>query len=298
MGSDTKRAYGATGRDDLLFFDPEDLIIVTDKDHPLYDERVDLPVDERLVTSIMMMGVIEPVVIRKNGEDDKGRPQVEVVDGRQRVRAARVANHRLRDQGAELVRVPGVRRRGDTGSLMGVMFAANEIRRNDTPIVRAKKMQRYLDNGRTIEEAAATFGVSTATVKNHLVLIDLHPTVQAAIEKGRIGVTHGKSLAAFPQEEQEKALEELLKKPENGEGLVPLTERVEQVVGGRGKLRKRVMKSRKELKHARTSLEASRSADAELATAMIDWFLGDAAALNKFRAIKARLENLAEETEE
>ena len=101
MGSDSKKLYGAEGRGELLLFDPNTLTIVSDKKHPLYDERATMPVDERLVESIMKSGVLEPVIVRRNGEDEKGRPIVEVVDGRQRVRAAIIANHRIGEQGGE-----------------------------------------------------------------------------------------------------------------------------------------------------------------------------------------------------
>ena len=63
--------------------DPNDLRLIEDKDHPRYDPRVELDLDQGLVESINVHGVIEPVVAFKDG------PHVEVLDGRQRVRAAR-----------------------------------------------------------------------------------------------------------------------------------------------------------------------------------------------------------------
>jgi ParB family chromosome partitioning protein len=78
--------------------DPDNLIIIgldTDDgpEHPLYDERVKLPLDESTVLNIMAIGVKEPVLVRKTD----GNP--EVVDGRRRTMHAREANRRLRELG-------------------------------------------------------------------------------------------------------------------------------------------------------------------------------------------------------
>ena len=40
-------------RSDCLWFDPEDLVLVTDKESPFYDPRVELPVDDGLVQNIL-----------------------------------------------------------------------------------------------------------------------------------------------------------------------------------------------------------------------------------------------------
>src|ERR1700743_1127639 len=90
MAKSSKDTYGATGSTNLLLFDPKDLTIVTDERSPLYDERVDLPVDEALVDSIVDQGVLEAILVRKNPETGK----TEVVNGRQRGRATVEANKR------------------------------------------------------------------------------------------------------------------------------------------------------------------------------------------------------------
>jgi len=316
MGSDSKKAYNALGRDELLLFDPESLVIVTDPLHPLFDERALLQPEERLILSIMEVGVIEPIVVRKNGEREKGVPNIEVVDGRQRVKAARIANHRILEQGGTPVRVPGVRRLGDNVSLNGVMITTNEIRRSDPPFVKARKLSRYLALGRTMEEAAVTFGATVWTLKGYLALLDCHPDVLRALEKGRIGVTHAKMLSAMPQDEQPQKLVEILSKPSGDRASAPgvetdegegggegegdgesLNEKIERALNGRGKVRQRTQKTRKEAQGFRKRLESSRSQDAPLAMAMIDWFLGDGSALSKFRALKSCSEGEGEDGE-
>ena len=88
MAKNSKDAYGAEGTTSLLSFDPDKLVLVEDKNSPLYDPRIDLPIDEPMVASILALGVQEPVLVWKDPEDG----QVKVVAGRQRVKNAREAS--------------------------------------------------------------------------------------------------------------------------------------------------------------------------------------------------------------
>ena len=197
-------------RGTLFLVPPEDITIIgldteDGPEHPLFDERVLLPVDEALARNIQIHGVIEPVVIRKNGDD-----VIEVIDGRQRVRSARLANKRLEAEGKEPVLVPVVRRVGVDAQHYGVMISANELRRDDTPLARARKAGRYLAMGRTEEDAAEQFGVDVATVRGWLRLLDLAPEVQEAVEAGKLSALAAKQVAGLTREEQVEMLPTLL----------------------------------------------------------------------------------------
>jgi ParB family transcriptional regulator, chromosome partitioning protein len=210
MGSDAIRHYGAKGRQDVLMFDPDDLILVTDKSHPLYDERVHDPVDENMVKNVMVHGIIEPVIVRRNGEKNDV-PQVEIVAGRQRVKWARAANKLLAKEGKQLIRVPATTRRGDGGDLMGVMITENEGRHGDGPLVRAAKLQRFINMGRTEEDAALMFCKSVAAVRDLLALLDCDATVQKAVEQGTIGATlAARQLSRLPRDEQKAELQRMI----------------------------------------------------------------------------------------
>lgn len=206
-----KKTFNAS-RLNAFAFNPDDLVIIgLDTDdgwgHPLYDERIGLPVDEPMVLNIMVHGVLEPVLVRKNGE------LAEVVDGRQRVRAAREANRRLAAEGKELVLVPAMPRRGDDARMFGVMVSANELRRDDGPLQKATKCARYMDMGRSEEDASIQFGVSVSTIRAWLRLLDCSSGVIEAVEAGRLTATAAGKLAKLPREEQEKALGELTDSP-------------------------------------------------------------------------------------
>lgn len=170
-------------RTDLFRLDPERLVLITDPSHPLYDSRVDLPVDESLVLNVMYHGVIEPVIICKDGTD------LLVVAGRQRVKAAREANKRFLAEGKLAMLVPCLPRKGDDASLFGVMVSENEHRREDTPLSKAEKLQRFLAMGRTEAEAVNIFRVTRQTIANWKALLDLAPEVKQAVENGVIGAT-------------------------------------------------------------------------------------------------------------
>lgn len=202
-----KTALPGASRLNAYSMEPEALTIVgldsrDGPDHPLWDERIELPVDEGLVRNIRAYGVLKAVLVRKNG------PLVEVVDGRQRVRAAREANKRLVDEGYEPIKVPCFVRRDKDHRAMGVMISTNENRIDDSPIVRAQKAQRSLDMGNSEEEVCIQFGITKQGLKNLLTVLDLDEKVQNLIEKKKLTYSAAITLTDLTREEQvEKAKE-------------------------------------------------------------------------------------------
>lgn len=201
-------------RTNLFLVPPEDLVIVDDVASALHDDRAGKPVSESLVLNIMAHGVLEPILVRKNGDTGK----IEVIAGRQRVKACLEANKRLKKQGAELLEVPCVVKRGDAHQLMAFMVSENEGREDDSPIGRAKKLARYLDLGRTIEQAAVVFCVSPATAKNLLGLLDAPKEVQKALGKGEITASDAYKLSKLEPSEAKYRLKQLDKQAPKPEG--------------------------------------------------------------------------------
>ncbi len=211
MAKEEKRLRQALDGTRLNAFgmDPNDLIVIgydTDDgpEHPLFDERAKLPLSEEMINSLMLQGVLEVVLVRKNGD------KAEVVAGRQRVKNAREANKRLKKQGAELIHVPCMVRKGDDGMVMGVSISENEIREDDPLTVKASKLARYLGLGKSEQEAATVFGVSLQTIKNWGRLGDLDNSVIKAIEAGKIKPSAAWNLSDLSREDQKVELEKLL----------------------------------------------------------------------------------------
>lgn len=155
-------------RKNIHMLPPEEIDIVTDKKDPLFDERaLDEPA-EAMILSVMAKGVLEPILVCKRGE------VATVIDGRQRVMAAREANKRLTKQGdAYLIAVPCFLRRGDDAAeLTAIMIHANEQRKPDAAKIKARKAKRLVDRGATHEEAGIAFGVTDQTIKRWLGLLE------------------------------------------------------------------------------------------------------------------------------
>jgi ParB family chromosome partitioning protein len=215
MGANSKTTYGADGSTSLLSFYPEKLTIVTDPEHPLYDERVKLPLDEPMVLNIMAFGVLQPIIVTRNA--DTG--EILVIDGRQRVRHTLEANRRLAEQGRELLLVPAATRKGDNDvTLMGMTVATNELRRGDNAMTRAHKMQRMKNRGLDEDAIAVAFGCIRKTVENTLALLEVSTPVQRAVESQLIGISDVKYFSRLKPAQQLSTLERLVKNVVGKEG--------------------------------------------------------------------------------
>lgn len=188
-------------RSDAFALEPEMFTLVTDPEHPLYDPRVHDEPEESLVRNVMVYGVIEPVIIRKNGE------KVEVVAGRGRVKAALEANRRLTAEGKQPIRVPAILKRGQDADMFGVLISENECRREDNPLIKSEKAQRLINMGKSVEEVAVAFGVKRQSVEAWLALGDVAKPVLDAVEQGEISATAAAKLSTLDREEQVKTFE-------------------------------------------------------------------------------------------
>jgi ParB family chromosome partitioning protein len=210
-----KQALPYPRKGNLFSIPPEDVTVIgldtTDgPEHPLYDDRIHLPIDMNLVKNIMVKGVIQPVQAVKDGD------RILIVEGRQRVRAARKANQILRKEGKEPVALKVEPVKGENPDLFGIMVSANEHRKDDTPMAKARKLARFLAMGKTEQEAAVLFGVTVRSIKDWQLLLDLDPKVQQAVDGGQIAATACKELAKLPRKEQKAALSQLLETAEPG----------------------------------------------------------------------------------
>ncbi|WP_186058899.1 ParB/RepB/Spo0J family partition protein [Burkholderia gladioli] len=210
MAKNSVEAYGAEGKTNLLYFDPEKLVLVTDKSSPLYDDRVHLPVDEAMAHSIDYQGVQQAISISKNPETGK----TEVVLGRQRVKAARLANVWRAKRGAPLRQIPAIVFAGKRESAIEEIVSENEHRRADTPMGRADKMRQTLALGRSENHIAMVFNCSVATVRATLALLDCCADVQKAVDGGKVPLTHANKLARMKPDEQRTKVRELVKAAE------------------------------------------------------------------------------------
>jgi len=204
-----KRTAIDAKRGTVFLTDPDTLTVVgLDDDagpsHPLYDERVKEPLSEETIQDFCIRGVLEPVLVRKNGDI------IEVAAGRRRVLHAREANKRLEAAGKELIRVPALLKTGTDADMMGISIAENAHRKGDGIRICAQKLSRYLATGRTEAEAAIAFNVTQQTIKNWLAFNDLDVKAQRAIDAGTIPASAARDLARLTRDDQREALDALI----------------------------------------------------------------------------------------
>ena len=143
---------------------------------------------EELAASIRANGVIQPVVVRRDGDAYR------IIAGERRWRAARRAG---------LARVPVVIKdlEGDGSSQKVLEMALVEnIQREDlNAIDQAKAYRRLADQfGLTQDAIAGSVGKDRATVANTLRLLKLPAEVQADVASGAITMGHARALLALP----------------------------------------------------------------------------------------------------
>lgn len=173
-----------------------------DPTHPLHDPRIYIDLLEPFVRNIDAHGVTVPIVIVKL--DDLAM----VVDGRQRVRAARVVNRRREARGEPLIKVPCVIKRvRDRVALLGSMIGLNECRMEDDFATKLDKLRRVMDVGVTDpEELGTMFGVSGAVIESWLRFDDLAVArVQEAVAQGKLALRAGIEIARLREPAQQEA---------------------------------------------------------------------------------------------
>jgi ParB family chromosome partitioning protein len=194
---------------EIEYVNPNDLTIIgldTDDrhEHPLFDERVFLSVDENLVKNIIVYGIQQPVLVRKEAG------KTFVVDGRQRVRAARKAAGVADAAGEYSIKVPTRDVKADDNRVQGIMISTNELRRDDDVLAKAVKAQRLYDMVGDLDEVAIAFGRSKTTIKNWLLLVEADTRVHAAVKSGKVSVTAAVEVARLKRDEQKDVLESLI----------------------------------------------------------------------------------------
>ncbi len=179
----------------------------TDKAHPLYDERLKtLKLTPEWILNIKSRGVKEfPSVVMIDGTPF-------VLNGRQRVRGARVANMQLLEEKATPLQITcNVVAKLDDMDMLRDMIALN-VHQDDAVHIKIAKCQRLIARGASVEEAAMLFATRPATIKAWLQYDETAiPEVKKAVASGKIPQTTGAEIARLPKEKQPTALAGVLK---------------------------------------------------------------------------------------
>lgn len=136
---------------------------------------------EALSDSIAQLGVLQPVVVRR---DEEG---FILIAGERRLRAARRAG---------LTEIPAfIRHPQDDASSLVEALVENLQREDLSPLEEAAAYRQMIDDlGMTHGEVAERIGRSRSAVSNALRLLGLTPGVQALLETGRLTAGHARAL--------------------------------------------------------------------------------------------------------
>src|SRR5262249_32695162 len=146
-----------------------------------------------LAQSIKANGVIQPIVVRRQGD------HFQIIAGERRWKAAKLAG---------LQRVPVVVKDVATGqerSLLEMALIENIQREDLNPIDEALAYRRLADEFQLTQESiAAAVGKDRATVANTVRLLKLPQEVRAEVAGGRLSMGHARSLLSLTDEADQR----------------------------------------------------------------------------------------------
>lgn len=140
-----------------------------------------------LASSIEQHGVVQPIIVRKNGE------RYAIIAGERRFRAARMAG---------LNEVPVIVREMDEQEVLEVALIENLQREDLNPIEEAAAIRALMDeHDLTQEDVASRLGKSRPAIANTLRLLALPEKVQGLLLDGALQAGHARVLASIPDDE-------------------------------------------------------------------------------------------------
>jgi len=137
-----------------------------------------------LAESIKVVGLLQPVVVRRTGAG-----QYELVMGERRWRACQLA---------ELASIPAIVRETSDDDLLRDALIENLHRQQLNPLEEASAYQQLLDDFEaTHEELARRVGRSRPHITNTIRLLNLPPAVQRRVAAGVLSAGHARALLAI-----------------------------------------------------------------------------------------------------
>jgi ParB family chromosome partitioning protein len=137
-----------------------------------------------LAQSLRRSGILQPVVIRRKGDD-----RYQLVVGERRWRAAKLAGLRT---------IPAIVREVGDPETLELALVENLLREDLNPMEEAEAYQRLLaEFGWTQEQLAERVGKDRSSVANCLRLLRLPAEIQADLRSGRLAMGHARALLSL-----------------------------------------------------------------------------------------------------
>jgi ParB family chromosome partitioning protein len=148
---------------------------------------------KELADSIAAQGVLQPVLLRRDGEG------FELISGERRLRAMQALGR---------TSIPAVVRESATDEEMAEWALVENVQRTDlNPMEEARGYARLIEEFKlSQEDVAAKVGRDRSSVANTVRLLKLPAEVQALVQDSRLSAGHAKALLSLENAEQQKAL--------------------------------------------------------------------------------------------
>lgn len=140
-----------------------------------------------LSESIQEHGVIQPLLVRKNGD------RYEIIAGERRYQASKIAG---------LKEVPVIIKDVNDEEMLALALIENLQRADLNPIEEAKGYKQLIDkSGMTQEALSKAVSKSRSAITNSLRLLDLPEEIQNMLFEGKLTAGHARAILAVPYED-------------------------------------------------------------------------------------------------
>ena len=146
---------------------------------------------EELAQSIARSGVLQPVVVTRNGE------RYTLLVGERRWRASRAAGQET---------IPAVIADADPEERLELAIVENVQRHDLNPIELAHAYRALAERGATQDEIGRRVGKDRSSIANLLRLLELPVDMQSDVESGRLSMGHAKALLQVTDEARRREL--------------------------------------------------------------------------------------------
>lgn len=165
-------------------------IKVNDLEPSKYQPRKEFNQDalDALVNSIKEKGVLQPLLVRKNGD------KYEIIAGERRWRASKLAG---------LNEVPVIEKELDNQEVLEVALIENLLRENLTAIEEAEGFNRLINEfSHTHEALSQIIGKSRSYITNTIRLLSLPTSIQEMIKNNSLSAGHARALIGLDNAEE------------------------------------------------------------------------------------------------
>ena len=147
---------------------------------------------EELSESIKKYGILNPILVKKNGEN------YEIISGERRVKACILAG---------ITEIPARILEVDDKKITEIATAENLQRENVSPIEEAKSFEKIMqDNNITTDKLNEFINKKQSIIDNKLTLLTLPENIQQALNERKIGERHARSLMNVESDEKKTEL--------------------------------------------------------------------------------------------